>query len=116
MDDHVLVGPRTKVRELTEDMGNTMLLRDVQVLEPSKPPVKFLGWMLERTVDEFRLLINPQLVEGIVQDSGLASSTRKCATAGVKDRVVNETPLEKEEHSYFRTQVGRFAVPVSVTT
>ena len=26
---------------------------------------------------------------------------------GVKDRVVDETPLEKEEGSYFRTQVGR---------
>ena len=45
-------------------------------------------------------MINPQL-------TGLASSTRKCATAGVKDRVVDETPLEKEEHSYFRTPVGR---------
>ena len=88
-------------------MGNTMLMREVQVLEPGKPPVKFLGWLLERTVDGFRLMINPQLIEDIVQDSGLASSTRKCATAGVKDRVVDETPLEREEHSYFRTQVGR---------
>ena len=26
---------------------------------------------------------------------------------GVKDRVVDETPLEKEDGSYFRTQVGR---------
>ena len=25
----------------------------------------------------------------------------------MKDKVVDETPLEKEEHSYFRTQVGR---------
>ena len=49
MDDCVIVGPQTKVRELTEDMGNTMLLRDVQVLEPGKPPAKFVGWMLERT-------------------------------------------------------------------
>ena len=100
MDDYVTVGPQTKVGELTEDMGHTMLVRYVQVLEPGKPPVKFLGWMLERTVDGFRLMINPQL-------TGLASSTRKCATAGVKDRVVDETPLEKEEHSYFRTPVGR---------
>ena len=28
----------------------------------------------------------------------------------MKDRVVDETPLEKEEHSYFRTQVGRLLV------
>ena len=97
----------TKVRELTEDMGHTMLLRDVQFLEPGKPPVKFLGWMLERTVNGFRLMINPQLIEDIVQDFGLASSTRKCATAGVKERVIDETPLEREEHSYFRTKVGR---------
>ena len=88
-------------------MGHTVLLRDVQVLEPGKSPVKFLGWMLERAVDGFRLMINPQLIEDIVQDSGLASSTWKCATAGVKDRVVDETPLEKEKHSYCRTQVGR---------
>ena len=52
-------------------------------------------------------MINPQLIEDIVQDSGLANSTRKCATAGVEDRVIDETPLEREEHSYFRTQVGR---------
>ena len=101
------VGPHAKVSELTEDMGHTMLLRDVQFLEPSKPPVKLLGWMLERTVNGFRLMINPQFIEDIVQDSGLANSTRKCATAGVKDRVIDETPLEREEHSYFRTQVGR---------
>ena len=107
MDDYVIVGPPAKVSELTEDMGHTMLLRDVQFLEPGKPPVKFLGWMLERTVNGFRLMINPQLIEDIVQDSGLANSTRKCATAGVKDRVVDETPLEREEHSYFRTQVRR---------
>ena len=103
----MIVGPQSKVRELTEDMGNTMLLRDVQVLEPGKPPVKFLGWVLQTTVDGFRLMINPQLIEDVVQDSGLASSTRQCATAGVKDRVVDETPLEREEQSYFRTQVGR---------
>ena len=95
-----------KVSELTEDMGHTMLLRDVQFLEPGKPPVKFLGWMLERTINGFRLMINPQLIEDIVQDSGLANSTRKCATAGVKDRVVDETPLEREEHSYFRNTSG----------
>ena len=107
MDYYVIVGPQTKVRELREDMEHTTLLRGVQVLEPGKPPVKFFGWMLERTVDGFRLMINPQLVEDIVQDSRLASSTRMLATAGVKDRVVDETPLEKEEHSYFRAQVGR---------
>ena len=77
--------------------------------------MKFLGWMLERTVDGFRLMINPQLIEDIVQDSGLASSTRKCATACVKDRVVDETPLKREEHPYFRTQVGRLLF-LSVTT
>ena len=72
MDDYVIVGPPAKVSEMTE------------------------GWMLERTINGFRL-----------QDPGLANSTRKCATAGVKDRVVDETPMEREEHSYFRAQVGR---------
>ena len=52
-------------------------------------------------------MINLQLIEDIVQDSGLANSARKCATAGVKDRVIDQTPLEREEHSYSRTQVGR---------
>ena len=40
-----------------------MLLRDVQFLEP---PVKLLGWMLERTADGFRWVINPQLIEDVV--------------------------------------------------
>ena len=92
MDNNVIVGPQTKVGELAEDMGHTMLLR------PGKPTV---------TVDGFKLMISPQLIEDIVQDTGLASSTKKCATAGVKNRVVDGTPLEKEEHSNFRTQVGR---------
>ena len=52
----------------------------------------------EGTVYGFKLTINPQLIEDIVQDSGL---TRRCATAGVKGRVVDETPLEEEEESYF---------------
>ena len=51
MGDYVIVGPPAKVSELTEDMGHIMLLRDVPFLEPGKPPVKFLGWMLERTVN-----------------------------------------------------------------
>ena len=88
MDYYVVVGPHTKVRELTKDMGHTMFLRDVQILERGKPPVNFLGWMLERTVNGFRLMINPQLIEDIMQDSGLANSTRKCATASVKGRVI----------------------------
>ena len=62
-----------------------MFFRDVHFWEVGKPPVKLLGWILERTVDGFRLMINPQLIEDIVQDSGLARSTRKCATASVKD-------------------------------
>ena len=90
-------------------MEHTMLLKVMQFLEPGKAPVRFLGWMLEKTVDGFRLMINPQLVEDIVQDCWRASSTRRCASAGVKDRVVDETPLDKEEHSYFRTQVGRLS-------
>ena len=48
-------------------VGRTMLLRDVQFLEPGKPPVKFLVWVLERTVDGSRLGINPQLTEDIVR-------------------------------------------------
>ena len=43
MDDYVVVGPHTKVSELTEDMGHTMLLRDVQFLEPGTPPVESQG-------------------------------------------------------------------------
>ena len=86
MDVYVVVGPQAKVKELTEDMGHTMLLRDVQVSEPGKSPVKFLGWMHERTADGFRLMIKPKLIEDIVQDSRLATSTRKCVTSGVKDR------------------------------
>ena len=50
MDDYVIVGPLAKVKKLTEDMERIMLLRDVQFLELGKPPVKFLGWMLERSV------------------------------------------------------------------
>ena len=107
MADYVIVGPQAKVKKLTEDMGRTMLLRNVQFLKPGKPPVKFLGWMPERLVDGIRLGISPQLIQDIVQDSAQVSSTRRCATAGVKDRVVNETPLDKEENSYFRTQVDR---------
>ena len=72
MGDYVIVGSLAKVKELTEDMGRTMLLRDVQFLEPGKPPVKFLGLMLERTVDGLRLVTNPQLFEDIVQESGQA--------------------------------------------
>ena len=87
--DNSLV-PLDKVKELNEDTGRTMLLRDVQLLELGRSPVKFLGWMLERTLVRFRLMIDPQLIEDIVQGFGL-QSTRRCATAGVKDRVVDET-------------------------
>ena len=60
--------------------------------------MKILGWTL---VD------GQSSVDRGYRSGWLASSAKKCATAGVKNRVVDETPLEKEEHSYFRTQVGR---------
>ena len=66
MDVYVIVD--AKVKELTEDVGHTMLLRDVQFLEPGSPPVKLLGSMLKRTVHGVMLMINPQLIEGIAQE------------------------------------------------
>ena len=101
MDDYVVVGPHAKVSELTEDMG-----------PGTRQAAGEISGLDAGTVNGFRLLLNPQLIEDIVQDSGLANSTRKCATAGVKDRVIDETPLEREEHSYFRTQVGRLFLSV----
>ena len=108
MDDYVVVDLLARVKKADREHATYHALEDVQFLDPVISPVKFLVCMLERTVNGFRFGINPQLNADIVLDSGQASSTRVCATAGVKDRVVNETPLEKEEHSYFRTKVGRF--------
>jgi hypothetical protein len=107
MDDYLCVGPYEKVKNLTDDMGHTLLLRDVLFLEVGQPPVKFLGWMLQRVAEGFRLGVNPQLIDDIVSDAGVASSSRQCATAGTKERVIDATPLDAEEHTYFRTQVGR---------
>ena len=116
MDDYVVVGPHAKVSELTEDMGYTMLLRDVQFLEPGKPSVKLLGWMLERTVNGFRFMINPLLIEDIVQDSGLANSTRKCATAGVKRSSRRRDSAGTRRALELPNTSGTFVVSVSAPT
>ena len=79
MDDYVIVGPLAMAKKLTEDLERIMLLRDMQFLELGKLPANFLGWMLERTVDGFRLRINPQLIEDIVLESGQAGSAQRCA-------------------------------------
>ena len=95
------------LEHLTSDMATTMLLRDVQFLEVGKPPVKFLGLMLSRDSQGFQLSVNPQLIDDIIGDAGLGASQRGGATAGMKERGVDETPLTTEEHAYYWTQVGR---------
>ena len=54
MDDCLLVGPQSPLADLTESMKDTMLLRDIQFLEVGQPPVKFLGWMIQRVPEGFR--------------------------------------------------------------
>ena len=107
MDDYLFVGPRRHLEHLTEDMATTMLLRGVQFVDVGKPPIRFLGLVIDRQQKGFRLRVNPQLIEDIVGDAGVGTSGRGGATPGLKDRVLDETPLNPEEHAYYRTQVGR---------
>ena len=83
--------------------GTYHALEDVQFLGPWQIASEVSGLDVGKDCER----LNPQLIADIVLVWEQASSTRVCATVGVKDRVVNETPLEEEEHSYFRTQVGR---------
>ncbi len=84
-----------------------MLLRGVQFLAVGKSPAKLLGWMLSREERGFRSPVNPQLIYDVIGDSGLGVSGRGGATVSTKERVVDETPLDAKEHSYYRAQVGR---------
>eukprot|EP00975_Prorocentrum_lima_P034592 7271374-Prorocentrum_lima.AAC.1 len=77
MDDYLVIGPQARVKELTDDMAKTMLLRDVRFLEVGDEPVRFLGWMLSRTTEGITVQANQQLIDDIVVDSGLEHSTRK---------------------------------------
>ena len=114
MDDYLMIGPRSDLQKLTADMADTMLLRDVKFLEVGEAPVQFLGLMMGRTAEGFDLAPNAKLIDAIVGDAGLGHSTRKATTAGVKEKVVDETPLDAIEHILFRTQVGRLLFLVVV--
>ena len=109
MDDYVIVGPQTKLRELTEDMGNTMLLLDVQALEPGKPPLKFLGWMLERTVDGFRY----RRYRARFRAGKLDEEVCHCWCEGLSR---GRDPAGERRALVLPNTSGSFIVPVSVTT
>eukprot|EP00975_Prorocentrum_lima_P023607 4968872-Prorocentrum_lima.AAC.1 len=66
MDDYLVIGPQAKVKEITDDMAKTMLLRDVRFLEVGDEPVRFLGWMLSRTTEGITVQANQQLIDDIV--------------------------------------------------
>ncbi len=99
----MFAGPQARLEHLTEDTACTMLLRDVQFLEQGKLAVKFLGCMLSRVgpVSNWRRT-RAQLIEDIASECGMASSTRGGAVAGMKERVLDETPLDAEEHAHYR--------------
>ena len=51
MDDYVVVGLLARVKKADRRHGTYHALEDVQFLDPGESPGKFLGWMLERTVN-----------------------------------------------------------------
>ena len=114
MDDYLFVGDRPRLQELTSSMASTMLLGGVQFLELDADPVQFLGILIKRTSDGFELSPNMRLLDTIVGDAGLGHSTRQCATAGMKEKVVDETPLDPIDHTHYRTQVGRLLFLVTL--
>ena len=106
MDDYLMIGEHAALRELTTDMANTILLRDIRFLEVGDEPVQLLRLMLNRTPKGFDLAPNARLIDAILSDAGLSHTTRKTITPGMKPTVVDETPLEPADHTLFRTQVG----------
>jgi len=107
IDDYSMMGPKAVLQQWHSDMEKDLQLRDITWLDDNNTKAQLLGWILARVADGFDVCVNPELAQEIVNDSGLASSTRKTSTPGLKERVFDETPLDDADHKYYRTQVGR---------
>eukprot|EP00974_Lingulodinium_polyedra_P076883 7442905-Lingulodinium_polyedra.AAC.1 len=65
MDDFLMVAPAKQLRELTSDMGHTLLLRDVAFLERPGDEVQFLGRVLRKQLGGFDVAVNRALADDI---------------------------------------------------
>jgi len=112
-DDFAMIGPHGEgvntLKQTTKKMEERLLLRDVTFFDTPGTRVRFLGAIYTRLEDGFMVENDPSVVDEILADAGMAQATHFTQTPGAKEKPQedSETDATTEEHSYYRTQVGR---------
>jgi len=109
MDDFFFVAGFSELRTTLNDMKDRILLRGITYLDKVGDRAQFLGRTITRIEDGFTIKVVERLATLIVADAGLLLSPEKPpGVPGTKERTHDETPSTREDHKYYRSQVGRF--------
>ena len=107
MDDYVVTGDKTRVKPLLDDMGITLLVSGIQVLEKPGDKTRILGSEVERLDFGYAIRATKELIDAIVNDEGLDACRVGKVPAEKQPSDADLTPVDAKQHKHYRTQVGR---------
>ena len=109
VDDLMIVGDPEQSKAFIDSLNKELLVKITGRLEAGSEH-SFLGRKLRHNGDSIDILMSQQYIEEILKlysmnsSSNIVNTTGSSALKRVQD---SDTPLDKEEHSKFRTAVGK---------
>ena len=109
VDDLMIVGDPEQSKAFIDSLNKELLVKITGRLEAGSEH-SFLGRKLRHNGDSIDILMSQQYIEEILKLYSMNSSSNIVNTTGssaLKRAQDSDTPLDKEEHSKFRTAVGK---------
>ena len=108
MDDFFVTGPRWKVKQILEELAESLLVSGIVLLDHPGQKMQVLGRILTRTATGYSVRCSTKLMETMIKEEGFENA-RGALLPGEKapQKEEDNTALDEEGHRHFRTQVGR---------
>ena len=105
----MVVGPENSVQGLMSDLSASLLLNSVGDLDRDGVEISFIGQTFVRQGDSVQTRNSDSYIESILKQHGLLTC-KAAATTGPQSSsklVDQDEPLDSEEHSVYRSTVGK---------
>jgi hypothetical protein len=116
VDDILTVGATKSYESFRKILGENFLVKDVGSLNNELSKIGFLGRLLTRTSDEIHVRSSLGYIEGLfdILKPSKANSTETTGSNSTKPALDADTALSPQDHSLYRTGVGKlqFLVPI----
>eukprot|EP00971_Amphidinium_carterae_P154607 3065870-Amphidinium_carterae.1 len=107
VDDLLLIGDDDKVKTFLQQLESQLQLKHVTKLQPGQPLV-FLGRQIEYYKDHIALSMTKDYYKSLLSLYNIKENSNSLSTTGTKrPPITTGEPLNSEEHSTYRTIVGK---------